>query len=161
KVFGAQIVGFDGVDKRIDVLATAIRAGLTVFDLQELELAYAPPFSSAKDPVNMIAYAAANIINQDIEVVYWHEVNKRVEGGAYLIDVRTPDEFEKGMAEGAHNIPVDEIRQHLDEIPLDKDILLYCHVGLRSYIATRILRQNGFKAKNISGGYTLYSFLKQ
>lgn len=160
KVLGAQIVGYDGVDKRIDVLATAIRAGMTVFDLQELELAYAPPFSSAKDPVNMVAYTAANIIRNDIEVVYWNEVASRVEAGAYLVDVRSPAETKSGMVEGAHNIPVDEIRSRLDEIPRDKEILLYCQVGLRSYIANRILRQHGFQTKNISGGYKLYEELK-
>lgn len=161
KVLGAQIVGFDGVDKRIDVLATAIRAGLNVFDLQELELAYAPPYSSAKDPVNMIAYAAANIIQNDIEVVYWDEVESRVEDGAFLVDVRSPLEFQSGQVKGARNIPVDEIRQRLDEFPMDKEILLYCQVGQRSYIANRILRQRGFKTKNISGGYNLYSALKK
>ncbi|HWP96691.1 MAG TPA: FAD-dependent oxidoreductase [Syntrophomonadaceae bacterium] len=160
KVLGAQIVGYEGVDKRIDVLATAIRAGMTVFDLQELELAYAPPFSSAKDPVNMTAYVAANIIQHDIEVVYWDEVPERIAAGAFLIDVRTPKEVESGAVEGAYNIPVDEIRSRLAEIPNDREILAYCQVGLRSYIANRILCQEGFKVKNISGGYKLYQMLK-
>ncbi len=160
KVLGAQIVGFDGVDKRIDVIATAIRAGMTVFDLQELELAYAPPFSSAKDPVNMIAYVAGNILKHDIEVVYWPEVEERVKAGAFLIDVRTVPETGKGMVAEANHIPLDEIREHLDEIPHDREILLHCQVGLRSYIATRILRQHGFNAKNISGGYMLYDAWK-
>jgi NADPH-dependent 2,4-dienoyl-CoA reductase/sulfur reductase-like enzyme/rhodanese-related sulfurtransferase len=160
KVLGAQIVGYEGVDKRIDILAVAIRTGLTVFDLQELELAYAPPYSSAKDPVNLAAYAAANIVNQDVEVVYWQEVADRVAGGAFLIDVRMPMEIKQGMADGAHNIPVDDIRDRIEEIPKDKEILLYCQVGLRSYIANRILRQYGFKTKNISGGYNLYSAIK-
>jgi NADPH-dependent 2,4-dienoyl-CoA reductase/sulfur reductase-like enzyme/rhodanese-related sulfurtransferase len=157
KILGAQIVGYHGVDKRIDVLATAIHAGLSVFDLQELELAYAPPFSSAKDPVNMVAYVAANMILQDVEVVYWHEVADKVAAGAFLIDVRTPDEVRQGMVDGAHHISVDDIRENLDKIPKDKEIISYCQVGLRSYIATRILRQQGFNAKNISGGYKLYS----
>lgn len=156
RVLGAQIVGYDGVDKRIDVLATAIRAGMTIFDLQELELAYAPPFSSAKDPVNMTAYAAANLFNGDIEVVYWPEVPEKVAQGAFLIDVRTPEEIARGKVPGAHAILLDEIRSRLDEIPADREILLYCHVGLRSYIGTRILRQLGYNAKNISGGYRLY-----
>lgn len=161
KVLGAQIVGYEGVDKRIDVLATAIRAGMTVFDLQELELAYAPPFSSAKDPVNMVGYVAANTIEKDVDVVYWNEVPELVAGGAFLIDVRMPKEVEAGTAEGARNIPVDDIRSRLDEIPRDREILAYCQVGLRSYIANRILRQKGFKVKNISGGYKSYQVLKK
>ncbi|MEN6463394.1 MAG: FAD-dependent oxidoreductase [Syntrophomonas sp.] len=160
KMLGAQIVGYEGVDKRIDILAAAIRTGLTVFDLQEMELAYAPPYSSAKDPVNMVAYAAANIVNKDVEVVYWSEVADRVAKGAFLIDVRTPMETKQGMVDGAHNIPVDDIRDRIDEIPQDREILLYCLVGLRSYIANRILRQRGFNTKNISGGYKLYSAIK-
>ena len=160
KLLGAQIVGFDGVDKRIDVLATAIHAGLTVFDLQELELAYAPPFSSAKDPVNMAAYVAANMVLGDVEVVHWSVIENMVDDGAYLLDVRTPAEVEMGMVEGAHNIPLDELRDNLDKIPKDKEIITYCQVSLRSYIATRILRQHGFNAKNISGGYKLYYAIK-
>lgn len=156
KVLGAQIVGYDGVDKRIDVLATAIRAGMTVFDLQELELAYAPPFSSAKDPVNLTAYAAANLLNGDIDVVHWPQVPERTAQGSFLIDVRTPGEFAHSQAPGAYNIPVDEIRERLQEIPRDREILLYCHVGIRSYIAARILRQLGYQAVNISGGYRLF-----
>ena len=161
KVLGAQIVGYDGVDKRIDVLATAIRAGFTVFDLQELELAYAPPYSSAKDPVNMAAYAAGNMVNKDVTVIPWTEVDDKVADGSYLIDVRTRKETEKGMANGAHNIPVDEMRTRLDEIPKDRENLVYCQVGLRSYIASRILRQNGFDVKNISGGYESYKFYEK
>ncbi|NLJ72282.1 MAG: FAD-dependent oxidoreductase [Syntrophomonadaceae bacterium] len=156
KVLGAQIVGYDGVDKRIDVLATSIRAGLNVFDLQELELAYAPPFSSAKDPVNMAAYAAGNILNEDVKVVNWEDVPDLVANGAYLIDMRTEGEVKRGQVPGAHNICVDELRDRLDEIPKDKEILLYCQVGIRSYIGNRILLQNGFKVKNIIGGYKSY-----
>ena len=156
KVLGAQIVGYDGVDKRIDVLATSIRAGLNVFDLQELELAYAPPFSSAKDPVNMAAYAAGNILNEDVKVVNWEDVPDLVANGAYLVDMRTEGEVKRGQVPGAHNICVDELRDRLDEIPKDKEILLYCQVGIRSYIGNRILLQNGFKVKNIIGGYKSY-----
>ncbi|CFX41775.1 FAD-dependent pyridine nucleotide-disulphide oxidoreductase [Syntrophomonas zehnderi OL-4] len=161
KILGAQIVGSDGVDKRIDVLATAIRAGMNVFDLQELELAYAPPYSSAKDPVNMLAYVAGNMLNGDIEVTYWTDVAQEVSRGAFLIDARTPEEFKYGAVEGATNIPVDEIRNRLAEIPKDRDILVYCQVGLRSYITTRILKQNNFKVKNISGGYKLYEVIRK
>lgn len=156
KVLGAQIVGYDGVDKRIDVLATSIRAGLNVFDLQELELAYAPPFSSAKDPVNMAAYAAGNILNEDVKVVNWEDVPDLVANGAYLVDMRTEGEVKRGQVPGAHNICLDELRDRLDEIPKDKEILLYCQVGIRSYIGNRILLQNGFKVKNIIGGYKSY-----
>lgn len=157
KVLGAQIVGFEGVDKRIDVLATAIHAGLTVFDLQELELAYAPPFSSAKDPVNMAGYVASNMVQGDVEVIRWEEVGDRVKKGAYLLDVRTKEEIQMGMVPGATNIPLDELRENLDKLPRDKEIIAYCQLSLRSYIATRILLQHGFNAKNTSGGYKLYS----
>ncbi len=161
KILGAQIVGFDGVDKRIDVLATAIRAGMTVFDLQELELAYAPPFSSAKDPVNMLAYVAGNMLTGDVEALRWQEVAAEVAEGAFLLDARTPMEYQAGAVAAATNIPVDEIRYRLSEIPKDKEILVYCGVGLRSYIANRILKQNGYKVKNISGGYKLYQVLRK
>ncbi len=160
KVLGAQIIGFDGVDKRIDVIATAIRAGMTVFDLADLELAYAPPFSSAKDPVNMAGYVASNILLKDIEVVHWKDVPDLVSAGAYLLDVRMPSEISAGTVDGSVNIPVDELRNRLGEIPKDKDILVYCQVGLRSYIANRLLKQKGFNVKNISGGYKLFSSLK-
>lgn len=160
RLLGAQIVGFDGVDKRIDVLSTAMRAGLTIDDLQELELAYAPPFSSAKDPVNMAAYVAGNILNGNVDVVYWQEVEARMAEGSLLIDVRTPAEAAAGMVPGAINIPVDSLRENLDKIPHDRELMVYCRVGQRSYIASRILRQHGFKVKNISGGYLLYQSWK-
>jgi len=160
KVLGAQIVGYDGVDKRIDVVATAIRAGMTVFDLQELELAYAPPFSSAKDPVNMAAYAAGNIINGDVEAVDWLDIPELKQKGGFLLDVRTASEVEKGPIDGAVNIPLDELRSRLDEIPQDTTVAVSCHVGLRSYIATRILSQHGKNVRNITGGYKLYQTLK-
>lgn len=158
KILGAQLVGQDGVDKRIDVIATAIHAGMTVYDLQELELAYAPPFSSAKDPVNLLAYAAANIVNGDVAVIHWPEVPEHLRLGAFLIDARTAAEFAHGSVEGAYNIPVDEVRERLDEIPRDREILVYCGQGLRSYIVNRILRQKGYNVKNISGGYGLYQY---
>jgi len=156
KLLGAQIVGFEGVDNRIDVLATALRAGMTVFDLQELELAYAPPFSSAKDPVNLAGYTAGNIVNKHIIPVYWQEVPELLNQGAYLLDVRTPKEFAAGAADGAQNVPVDDLRQRLTEIPRDREILVYCRSGLRSYIACRLLTQHGYQVKNINGGYKLY-----
>ena len=156
KVLGAQIVGYNGVDKRIDVLATAIRAGMTVFDLQELELAYAPPFGSAKDPVNLAGYVASNMLKGDVEMAYWPEVPEFVAAGAVLLDVRTSREFSRGAVEGAMHVPVDNLREQLELIPRDKEILVYCRTGLRSYIAARILSQRGYRCKNISGGYELY-----
>ena len=161
KILGAQIVGYEGVDKRIDVLATAIRAGMTAFDLQELELAYAPPFSSAKDPINMVGYAAANIINQDLAVIQWDEVPAKIANNAFLLDLRTSTEVKAGMVEGATNIPLDEIREHLAEIPENREVLVYCRSGLRSYIGSRILSQLGYKVSNIDGGYLLYKNYKR
>jgi CoA-disulfide reductase len=157
KILGAQIVGKDGVDKRIDVIASAIRRGDTVFDLQELELAYAPPFSSAKDPVNMAGYVAGNIINGDMPVIHWHEIENLDRQNTLLVDVRTKAEYELGHIEGSINIPVDELRSRLGELPKDKDIVIYCQIGLRGYIATRILMQNGYvKVRNLSGGWKTY-----
>lgn len=159
KLLGAQIIGYEGVDKRIDVMATAIRAKMTVFDLQELELAYAPPFSSAKDPVNMAGYTAANIIRGDVKVRHWEEVEEQMKAGAFLLDVRTPAEVKAGMVNNAYHIPVDELRSRLSELPRDRVIMVYCRTGLRSYVASRILTQAGFEAENIDGGYKLYAIL--
>ncbi|HZK40759.1 MAG TPA: FAD-dependent oxidoreductase [Atribacterota bacterium] len=156
-ILGAQIVGYDGVDKRIDVIATAIRAGMTVYDLEKLELAYAPPYSSAKDPVNMAGYVASNILKGDSAIIHWHDINKLDREKTVLIDVRTPEEFSLGTIKGAKNIPVDELRNRLSEIPQDREIIIFCQVGLRGYLACRILRQKGFKnIKNLSGGYKTY-----
>lgn len=156
KIFGAQAVSYDGADKRIDVLATAIKGGMTIFDLPDLELAYAPPYSSAKDPVNMAGYAAKNIAEGLVETVQWHEINDILADGGYLIDVREPIERDMGMIEGSVNIPLGELRDHLDEIPT-KEVYVYCQVGLRGYLATRILMQAGFKVRNLDGGYKTYS----
>ena len=159
KVLGAQIVGRDGVDKRMDVLASAIRAGMDVFDLQELELAYAPPFSSAKDPVNMAGYVAGNVVEGRMIPFYVEDLANLPEN-AFLLDVRTPGEFAHGTIPGAVNIPVDVLRQRLSEVPKDKEVHIFCAVGLRGYIAQCILRQNGYKTKNLSGGYRLYAAAK-
>lgn len=157
KVLGAQIVGFDGVDKRIDVIATAIRAHMTVYDLEELELSYAPPYSSAKDPVNMAGFVASNVLKGDVNVINWDEIGTLDKSKAFILDVRTKMEYELGNIEGSVNIPVDELRDRLDEVPKDKGIIVYCQVGLRGYIAYRILVQNGFKSiKNLNGGYKTY-----
>jgi CoA-disulfide reductase len=160
KIFGAQAVGKDGVDKRIDVIATAIKGGLSVYDLQELELAYAPPFSSAKDPVNMAGYVASNIVDGTIETVQHYEVDDLIEEGAFMIDVRTEKEHAEGKIEGSKNIPLDDLRNRLGELPKDETILITCQVGLRGYLASRILQQNGFKVKNLTGGYKTYSIFK-
>ena len=156
KIFGAQAVSYDGADKRIDVLATAIKGGMTIFDLPDLELAYAPPYSSAKDPVNMAGYAAKNIAEGLVETVQWHEINDILADGGYLIDVREPIERDMGMIEGSVNIPLGELRERLGEIPT-KEVYVYCQVGLRGYLASRILMQAGFKVKNLDGGYKTYS----
>ncbi|MBB5326384.1 CoA-disulfide reductase [Anoxybacillus tepidamans] len=157
KIFGAQAVGYDGVDKRIDVIATAIKGGLTVFDLPDLELAYAPPYSSAKDPVNMAGYVATNLIEEMIETVQWYEVNGLIENGAFLLDVREPMEREMGAIPTSVNIPLGELRKRLNELPKDETIYVYCQVGLRGYLAARILTQRGYRVKNLDGGYKTYS----
>ena len=152
KVLGAQIVGADGVDKRIDVFVVAIRAGMTVFDLQELELAYAPPYGSGKDPVNIAGFAAANILDGTVKIKHFTELQE----DDFILDVRTPAEFARSRIPNSKNIYVNELRSKLDELPKDKTINVYCTVGFRSYIACRILMQNGFIARNLSGGLITY-----
>lgn len=156
-LFGAQAVGAGGADKRIDVLATAIKAGLNVYDLTDLELAYAPPYSSAKDPVNILGYAALNVLEGNVESVQWNEVDELVESGDFLIDVRNPGELKQGFIRGSVNVPLDKLRDHLDELPKDEDIVVTCQVGLRGYVAARILSQSGFRVKNLDGGFRLYA----
>lgn len=157
KVLGAQIVGYEGADKRIDVIATAIRAGMTVADLTELELAYAPPFSSAKDPVNMAGYTAENILSGKVRIFHWHDVKDIDMENSIILDVRTKYEFINGSIHGAVNIPVDSLRERVEELDKTKTIYVLCQVGLRGYIACRILSQKGFACLNLSGGYRLYS----
>lgn len=156
KLLGAQVVGRKGVDKRIDVLATAIRHGLTVYDLEELELAYAPPYSSAKDPVNMAGFTAANILKGDMKILHWDELEQLEKGSYVILDVRTKEEYDNGYLEGAICVPLDSIRQRINELPKDKKIIIYCKVGLRGYVAYRILVQKGFEAYNLSGGYEVF-----
>jgi rhodanese-related sulfurtransferase len=130
---------------------------MTVHDLQELELAYAPPFSGAKSPVNMAGFVSSNILNGDVDAISWDELGKQNEGNEFLLDVRTPKELTVlGSVEGAVNIPVDDLRTRINELPKEKVINVYCKIGLRAYIAARILKQFGFKVKNISGGYSTY-----
>ncbi len=156
RVLGAQGVGGAGVDKRVDVLATAIQAGMTVFDLEELELCYAPQFGSAKDPVNMLGFVAAGVLRGDHPIVHAEKLDPSSDHPAYLLDVRTDREYAAGHLPGAINIPVDELRQRLGELPRDKPIIAYCKVGMRGYLATRILLQHQFEAANLSGGYTTW-----
>lgn len=159
KVLGAQAVGIDGVDKRIDVIATLIRMGGTVSDLTELELSYAPPFSSAKDPVNMAGYVAENVLAGRMDTMTPSEYLAYDKTNTILLDVRTPMEFQKGHLEGALNIPVDSLRERLNELDPEKEIIEYCQVGLRGYIAATILTQHGFKVKNVTGGFKSASTL--
>lgn len=155
KLLGAQGVGGAGVDKRIDVLAVAIQAGMTVFDLEEMELSYAPQFGSAKDPVNMAGFVAAGLVRGDHPQIDWEAVAASPESSV-LIDVRTELEFSKGHIPGAVNIPVDNLRARLAELPRDRSIVAYCQVGQRGYLATRILLQAGFNVRNLGGGYKTF-----
>lgn len=158
KIFGAQAIGEAGVDKRIDVIATAIKGNLTVYDLPEIEITYAPPFNSAKDPVNIAGYAAENILKGDLEMVNYDEFWDFVkENDAVILDVRTSKEFSGGAIEGAININVDDLRANLEKLDKNKMYAIYCQVGLRGYLANRIMRNNGFRAVNLNGGYNLWS----
>ncbi len=162
KILGAQIVGYDGVDKRIDVIATAIRAGLKATELAELDLAYAPPYSSAKDPVNMAGFIIENIVVGKVKQFHHDEVDSLPrDGSVILLDTRTPFEYRDGHAEGFINIPVDNLRERLSEIPKDKPLYVMCQSGLRSYISCRILSQNGYDCYNFSGGYRFYDIVKR
>jgi len=155
KVLGAQAVGADGVDKRIDVLAVAIRAGLTVQDLADQELCYAPPYGSAKDPINYAGFVAGNVLNGDVALCHVDEcVHPRAD--QLLLDVRTADEVKTGTIPGSVHIPIDDLRERLGELPRDREILAFCQVGLRGYLACRILKQHGFRCRNLTGGYKTY-----
>lgn len=155
RILGAQIIGAHGADKRSDVLATAIRANMTAADLTELDLAYAPPYSSAKDPVNMAGFVIENILAGRVEQMDWAEALKPAEGEV-LLDTRTEGEVSRGAIAGALHIPVDELRARLGELPRDKRLRVFCASGLRSYVACRILMQHGFACANIAGGYSFY-----
>ena len=157
RLLGAQIVGYEGVDKRIDVLATAIHAGMTVPQLKELDLAYAPPYSSAKDPVNMAGFLAENLSKELLRQFFWDEIDSLPrDGSVTLLDTRTREEYDSGHVEGFLNIPVDELRERMGELEAGKPVYVICQSGLRSYLACRILTQNGFDCSNFSGGYRLY-----
>ncbi len=152
RILGAQAVGKAGVEKRIDVISTAIQYKGSVFDLAEAELCYAPQYGSAKDPVNFAGMIADNFLTGLVSVRHWGDLPK----SAYVLDVRTREEYKKGSVDGAINIPVDELRSRMDTLPSDREIWAYCYVGLRSYVACRMLSQNGFKVQNLSGGYRMY-----
>jgi len=157
RILGAQGVGHEGVDKRIDVIATAMAGGLTASDLADLELAYAPQFSSAKDPVNMLGYVAMNTRSGLTPTIQWHELASAMAAGAVLVDVRSAAEHKRGAIPGSVLLPVDDLRAHLDSIPHDLPILVHCAVGIRGHTATRILRQHGFAdVRNLDGGYTTW-----
>lgn len=162
RLLGAQIVGYDGVDKRIDLFSVAIQNGATVYDLAEIEHAYAPPFASAKDPVNIAGMVAQNILEGVTKMITWREVLADSTGELFLLDIRTPDEFALGSIEGAVNIPLDELREHLNELPRDKKVVPFCGVGLRAYVACRILSQQGFEeVYNLSGGLKTFDTASQ
>ncbi|MFM9115610.1 MAG: FAD-dependent oxidoreductase [Planctomycetota bacterium] len=155
QILGAQIAGGEGVDKRIDVLAVAIQARLTVFDLEHLELAYSPQFGSAKDPINMAGFVAAGLLRGDHPQIAVDEL-PTLAAGTSLVDVRMPSEFLAGSIPGAINIPVDDLRDRLHELPVDRPLVVYCQVGMRGYLSTRILMQHGYQVRNLSGGYRSY-----
>ncbi len=156
-VLGAQAVGIDGVDKRIDVIATAIKAKMTVDELANLELCYAPPFGSAKDPVNLAGMAAQNILDGLTSVAQYYEVDSIMKSGVVVLDVRTPAERSSGNIPGSIHIPLDELRNRINELPKNREILVHCQSGQRSYFAARILEQHGFKVKNLSGSYLTWN----
>lgn len=153
KLLGAQAVGEDGVDKRMDVLATALFAGMTIDDLAELELCYAPPFGSAKDPINLAGMAAQNVTDGMVTVAQWHEVPALVAAGAVVVDVREPGERDGGVIPGSLSIPLGDLRERLDELPKDKELLVHCASGQRSYNACRVLAQHGFRCRNLTGSF--------
>lgn len=160
RLLGAQIVGRGGVDKRIDVLATAIRSGMKATELAELDLAYAPPYSSAKDPVNMAGFMIENITEGSVKQFHWIDIEALTRGGSVtLLDVRTAGEYRRGHAEGFVNLPVDELRERLEEIDRSKPVYVMCQSGLRSYVACRLLTQHGFDCYNFSGGYRFYEMV--
>lgn len=159
KILGAQLVGYEGVDKRCDVIAAAIRFGAKASDLTRLDLCYAPPFSSAKDPVNMAGYVIENIMSGKVKIFHWHDIENLPKDSTIILDVRTKLEFQNGSIPNSVNIPLDDLRGRLSEIDKSKKIYVTCQIGLRGYIACRILSQNGFDCYNFSGGYRLYKII--
>jgi len=161
-LFGSQIVGYEGVDKRIDLIAAILKNKGTIYDLQEIEHAYAPPYSSAKDPVSIAGYVAENIIENRVKNVHWYDIENLRKNNSIFLDVRTPEEFEQGNIKDSINIPLDNLRARLEELPNGKNIIVYCTAGLRAYLANRILIQNNFNnVYNLSGGYKTFQFATQ
>jgi rhodanese-related sulfurtransferase/TusA-related sulfurtransferase len=160
RILGAQAVGGSGTDKRIDVISTVMKFNGTTFDLEELELTYAPPYGSAKDPVNMAGFVASNVLRGDMPVWHWHDVDKLKAENSFFLDVRTPGEYKVGTIEGAVNISDLELRNRLEELPKDKHIYILCEVGFRGYLSTRFLSQMGYRVSNLSGGYKLFKTAK-
>ena len=156
KILGAQAIGGPGTEKRIDVIATVIYFGGTVYDLQDLEMCYAPPFGCARECVNMAGFVASNVQSGEVKLWHWHDAEKILEEGGVIIDVRGPPKHEEGHVEGAINIPIGQLRSRLDEIPKDKTIYVHCQVGFTSYLAYRILQNNGYDVRNLTGGYNTY-----
>lgn len=160
QLLGAQVIGEDGADKRLDILATLVKNKATIYDLMEVEHAYAPPYSSAKDPVNMAGFVADNLVNKLLKVTQWDTFEEEYKNAsnALLIDVRNPDEFARGSITGATNIPLDELRSHLESISKNKSLFIFCEIGLRGYLAQRILTQSGFaNVTNLAGGFALWN----
>jgi rhodanese-related sulfurtransferase len=161
RLLGAQVAGYDGADKRADILASVIKGNGTIYDLTEFEHAYAPPYSSAKDPVNMAGFVAENIMQNRLKVIYWHDIKSLGEDGI-LVDVRSQEEHKEDTMPGAINIPIDELRGRMDELPKEKSIYIFCQIGLRGYLAQRILVQNGYEhVSNISGGFALWKAINE
>lgn len=160
KIYGAQGVGAKGVDKRIDILATAIKGGLTIFDLPELEFTYAPPFGSAKDPINMLGYAAINLAEGISDSIQWYQLKEEQKNGSQLLDVRNPGELANGCFPGAINLPLNQLRERISELDSTKNYVVSCHSGLRSYVAERLLKQKGFNVKNLGGAFALYKTVR-
>ncbi|MBO0457659.1 FAD-dependent oxidoreductase [Enterococcus hulanensis] len=160
KIYGAQGVGANGIDKRIDILATAIKGELTIFDLPELEFTYAPPFGSAKDPVNMLGYAAINLSEGLSDSIQWYQLKEEQENGSQLLDVRNTEELANGRFPDAVNIPLNQLRERLSELDSTKNYIVSCHSGLRSYVAERLLKQKGFKVRNLDGAFALYKTVR-
>lgn len=161
EILGAQGVGESGVDKRIDVIATAMAGGLRASDLAELELAYSPQFGSAKDPVNMLGYINRNIRDGLVQTVQFHELQDELDAGALLVDVRTPGEFTHSPIPGAVNIELDALWERLGELEIDRPIIVHCQVGLRGYLAARILNQHGYQVRNLDGGWKTWNSAQQ
>ncbi len=160
RILGAQAVGYKGVDKRLDLIATVIKLGGKVTDLSQLELAYAPPYSAAKDPVNVAGYVAGNILGGDLEVIHWDELPELDWSRSLLLDVREKSEYEAGHIEGAIHLPLSQLRVRAGELPKDQEIIIYCQIGLRGYVAYRMLKQLGYKVKNLSGGYRTWKAVR-